>query len=306
VANDRQKILRAINREGRKIRDPNARRVFLRAAVETGIVESGLSNPSGGDADSAGWRQERASLYANPTNIKASARRFRQEFQQHYDPGEASYEVAAQVQRPAAQYRGRYRDVASEAERVVQSELGGAPNVREGSGDLGVQQYRTVPGTDRSADRQALRVNYLSERGKPGALLSLAAGLNEAVDSPDRKVKVQGSAPRQDSTKTSGAGKGPLHELFYGQLALKEGQAVAPVSGHDDHVHVAADPKETIRLGKLAQRMGLVVRENPYFDKVDPVHVKGSFHYSKRAIDVSGDPKKLARYAKRVRRLHNV
>jgi hypothetical protein len=276
MANDRRKILSAINREARKIKDPTARRKFKRAAVQTGIVESGLKNLTGGDADSAGWRQERASLYANPTNIKASARRFRQEFQQHYDPGEASYEVAAQVQRPAAQYRGRYKDVAAQADRIVQSELGGgAPNVREGSGQAGagVSRYRTVQGVDRSADRQALRVNYLSERGKPGALLALGEGLNAAVDTPDRQVKVKGSEPRQPSTP---------------------GQGKKPGKG-------ATDIREIIG---LAKSYGLHVSENPLVDKVDPVHTAGSYHYRKAkgapgaAADVSGDPAAMRKFAR--------
>jgi hypothetical protein len=52
-----------------------------------------------------------------------------------------------------------------------------------------------------------------------------------------------------------------------------------------------------------AQEMGLTVRENPYVDGVDPVHVRGSDHYrviGKRngkkvgaGMDVSGDPKKM-------------
>ena len=112
-------LLRTILGESSVIKDAAVRRKAQRAAVQTAIVESGIGNPSGGDADSAGWRQERASLYSNPTNVKASARRFFEEFQDHYDPGEKSYEVAAQVQRPAAQYRGRYGDVAKRAEGIL-------------------------------------------------------------------------------------------------------------------------------------------------------------------------------------------
>jgi hypothetical protein len=56
---------------------------------------------------------------------------------------------------------------------------------------------------------------------------------------------------------------------------------------------------------KYAQEMGLRVSENPYVDKVDPVHTENSDHYKTykgtnvgQAIDVSGDPKKLAAYFK--------
>ena len=53
------------------------------AAVETAIVEANISNHVGGDADSSGWRQERAMYYPTgaqgPNNVKASARRFFEE-----------------------------------------------------------------------------------------------------------------------------------------------------------------------------------------------------------------------------------
>jgi hypothetical protein len=130
------RILEQILREAQNIRNPRKRRVFEKAAVQTGLVESGGRNLNYGDADSQGWRQERASLYDNPTNVKASVRRFRQEFQQFYDPGEKSYEVAAQVQRPAAQYAGRYRDVRAEARQLLRGvDRPGAPEPRRGGPD---------------------------------------------------------------------------------------------------------------------------------------------------------------------------
>ena len=55
-------------------------------------------------------------------------------------------------------------------------------------------------------------------------------------------------------------------------------------------------------MGKLAQSYGLRVSEHPAFDKVDPVHTKGSYHYSNRAIDVSGDPAAMAKFARVVAR----
>jgi hypothetical protein len=189
---DRRKILKAINAESRRIRDPKARRVFRKAAVETGIVESGLSNPSYGDADSQGWRQERASLYKDPTNITASVRRFRQEFEQHYQPGERSYQVAADVQRPAAQYRGRYKDVAGQASRI----LAGQPNVQQGTG----YTTTTTPGVDNSPARQALQQAYLQNRHDPNALLDLAAGLGGAQDTPSTTTRIKTLSPQAAQT----------------------------------------------------------------------------------------------------------
>jgi hypothetical protein len=133
LTREQQRVLSVLLGEGRRIADPHVRRVFNRAAVETGLVESGLRNLPGGDADSAGWRQERASLYPNPTNLHASARRFRREFLAAYDPGKPSWQIAAEVQRPAAQFRGRYRDVADQAAQILRGARGSSPAVQLGS-----------------------------------------------------------------------------------------------------------------------------------------------------------------------------
>lgn len=109
MTSSRNPIIREILRQGR-----GKPRSHVLAALETGRIESNFSNPHGGDADSEGWRQERRSLYRNPTNIRASVRRFYQEAAA-LDRGQPSYELAADVQRPAAQYRGRYRTARREA-----------------------------------------------------------------------------------------------------------------------------------------------------------------------------------------------
>lgn len=94
---------------------------YMLAAFETGIVESGMTNPDHGDADSQGWRQERMSIYANhpygpPTDPGAAAKRFF-EGCKRFDTGDSQTagQLAADVQRPAAQYRGRYEAVRAQA-----------------------------------------------------------------------------------------------------------------------------------------------------------------------------------------------
>lgn len=89
------------------------------AAAETGLVESGFENLPGGDADSEGWRQERSSLYPNPRNVKASATRFFQEAKA--SSGATAGELAANVQRPAEQYRGRYSERKPEAAAILRA-----------------------------------------------------------------------------------------------------------------------------------------------------------------------------------------
>src|SRR5678815_6124811 len=96
-------------------------------------------------------------------------------------------------------------------------------------------------------------------------------------------------------------------ELFYDPLgAYKHGQAIAPIGGHSDHLHAAfQNPQMALRAIALAQRLGLAVRENPFVDPVDPVHVKNSYHYRTfpgrykgkqlgEAFDASGSPQQMA------------
>lgn len=113
-----------------------------------------------------------------------------------------------------------------------------------------------------------------------------------------------------------GNGSKLLELIYNGQnkgYAVKDGKTVngpqfysGVWGGHANHVHVAAGPKTAVALGKLAQDMGLRVGENKHFDKVDPVHSPNSYHYRNMAIDVSGDPQKMAKYAARVKRIYGL
>lgn len=68
------------------------------------------------------------------------------------------------------------------------------------------------------------------------------------------------------------------------------------------------DKPFVLRAGDYALSLGLSVRENPYYDKVDPVHTEGSDHYRTAgsyrgreygsALDVSGNPEKQRRFFK--------
>jgi hypothetical protein len=78
-----------------------------------------------------------------------------------------------------------------------------------------------------------------------------------------------------------------------------------PYGGHGSHVHYASQTAaEMLRAINIARQLGLSVRENPYTDKVDPVHTKNSHHYQLfpglykgrrlgRAADISGDPRAM-------------
>src|SRR3954471_13970019 len=118
LQSDQQQVLSAILRIGRQ-RGATAKEI--KAAIETGLVESGLRNLPGGDADSAGWRQERASLYPDPTNVQHSAARFFDEAKRANASGRygSAGSLAAAVQRPAAQFRGRYQQRSGDADALL-------------------------------------------------------------------------------------------------------------------------------------------------------------------------------------------
>lgn len=101
----------------------NVRPKYMLAAFETGIVESGMKNLNFGDADSKGWRQERVSIYGedHATSVALSAQDFFKECAQ-FDTGDGQTagELAADVQRPAAQYRGRYEDARAKAVTLME------------------------------------------------------------------------------------------------------------------------------------------------------------------------------------------
>jgi hypothetical protein len=130
-----RRIVRKIKREvrsrsGEKAFDTRKeRRRAIRGGIATGLVESNLTNIRGGHADSSGWRQERESIYPDPNNLNASIDRFFNEWAQHARPGLRAGDIAANVQRPAAAYRGRYQERirSGEVDRIRKSvQVGGA------------------------------------------------------------------------------------------------------------------------------------------------------------------------------------
>lgn len=132
------------------------------AAVETGLVESGLRNLDHGDADSLGWRQERKSLYPNPRNVRASVNRFYDEAAQHDRKGISAGELAARVQRPAAQYRGRYDEREAEARGLLAGKVSGPQTGRNAlkgaaGGTLDQQGFQ-------DAQRRALLSQFIARR----------------------------------------------------------------------------------------------------------------------------------------------
>jgi hypothetical protein len=115
------------------------------------------------------------------------------------------------------------------------------------------------------------------------------------------------------SGRRSGRVRGELLELFHDPgVNVDEGQRTDPIGRHGKHVHVAlSNARDMLMVGRLAQEMGLAVRENPRWDPVDPVHSPGSLHDQRfrrrprlgKAIDVSGDPAAMRAFNRRVARM---
>lgn len=144
-----------------------------------------------------------------------------------------------------------------------------------------------------------------------------AEAANRAQEAPEAQPRARSA--QSGSPEASGGLTQPssnLHELIWrgeGHQTVKHGKKVDRdfYEHHEDHVHVAAGPTQIVHLGKLAQRMGLRVSENPAFGGVDlGKHVAGSYHGrigktkggqdAGEAIDVSGPTPLMREYAHRV------
>ena len=314
-------VIKEILRQGR---GRNKRHV--KAALETGRIESNFTNPSGGDRDSAGWRQERRSLYPNPTNIRQSVARFYREAEK-LDRGQPSWELAADVQRPAAQYRGRYKNASGEANSLLRGKNFNVSS-RSSKVSSGVQinkSSRSRSTFDRAGYERAQRGQTLARLfadNEGGSVLTRTGLLSQApVDKADfrrsqttesRRVGLTPGGASEGGREAGRRPTGELKELIWrgqGAQTVKDGKRVPTdfYTAHKDHVHVAAGVGSLRQLEHLAHRMG--GRLSTPIEAGGAGHVKGSYHGGKRgkggtrldAIDVVFDnPDQMARFARRV------
>ena len=120
-------------------------------------------------------------------------------------------------------------------------------------------------------------------------------------------MPLNASVSLSNATPGTPGGTAPA-ELFYRNMALKNGQHIGAVKGHFDHVHAAyTNPQAVLRAIALAKSLGLRVGENPYVGGVDPVHVTDSYHYRRfpgkyhgrrlgEAVDVSGNQAAMLKF----------
>lgn len=274
------------------------RRVRL-ALLEAMGVEANYGSPHYGDRDSEGPLQQRPSQGWGPasesdaTDIQQFLVRARV-LERRGFKGSAG-QLAQAIQRSA--YPGRYDQRAGEAASLLGLRGGGNVDGAD-PGTPGVRLRGTVvPTPAASADlRKQFALSLI--QGRP---LQETLGLAQALRQPSAPAASILAAPPPG---VSGAPARTGAPSSRGYAGLDEVIYHAP--GHEDHLHVAegTDPRLLLQVIQRAQSLGLSVRENPYTDPVDPVHVKGSYHYRRfpgrykgrrlgEAADISGDKRKL-------------
>lgn len=285
---------------------------LIESAIETILVEANARNPKHGDRDSLGAFQQRATwgTAKSRLNVTESADRYFAEGMKLGKMKGSSGRLAQKIQRSA--FPDRYEQRDADAESLMRA-AGGTPM---GPGRAMMSRSRVsamaTPGVPK-LDVQSAVVDALLS-GNKNIMASLRHNLTsgqymtEPVQ-PSGSNAAQGEAGAGGVSGKTSAGKtgGRLNvrELFHDpEGAYDEGQKIPAIGGHSSHVHVSLNTSaEAIRAGKIAQRMGLHVSEQSRFDKVDPVHTKGSFHYSDKAVDVSGSPAKMRAYFRKIKAL---
>lgn len=276
---EQRKLAKTILQVGRK---EGASPREIKSAIETGIVESNLTNLPGGDGTSVGWRQE-IDTYgskAKRMDVAGAAHRYFREAKGFNNRGGSAGQLAQRTQRSA--YPDRYDQHSGEAEQILKALSGSASSDSSSSpSSSGGEKSVTTstPGVDRSADRRALVAQFITGKN-PKALVETMLAVNQTADTPGTSSTETVSTPATSSRT----------------------EPVASASGR-----AVVDKTDIVRLGKLAQRMGLHVGENSHFNggrKVTGGHAPNSNHYTDSAIDVSGDPAKMKQFATHVDRIY--
>lgn len=260
----RNPVIQEIRRQAAAIPGRRRRRVIEASAYETGRIESNFTELPGGDADSENWRQERASVYGpawkrsgGALNTRASVARYLQEAQRLYH-GQPSYKLAADVQRPAAQYRGRYRTAQAEALRL----LGGSP-ARAGTPGRAVPPRSTSGGTrqvatfDQAGYDQAVRrqrlATFLQHSGRGNSVLFRTGLLSSRpVDQSGfegtRTVQLPGGVP---ATRSIASQSEPAH----GQV-----DSAVKAARHRLGVHENAGTNRSPTVDQLERGFGMLAQ----------------------------------------------
>jgi len=129
-----------------------------------------------------------------------------------------------------------------------------------------------------------------------------------------RRARRTGGDPNQAGLMQalSAVRRGPQYETPSAAASVTTGPGMSFPAEPLPSGKGSANAATMMALMKEAQRRGLRVGENPYFDQVDPVHVTNSLHYQTfpqtfngralgRGADITGTPEQMAAYFNWVR-----
>lgn len=139
------------------------------------------------------------------------------------------------------------------------------------------KRIQTQAAVDNSADRTQLALSFIQDEDHSFEdILGYVQEKKALADVPAKYKNVQ--VKGQKASNSGEAGGGPQRGPSIGKKGI-----------------------DIVSLGKWAEKkFGLSVGENPHFGGVAPVHATNSYHYSGRAIDVSGDPEAMRKFAQAV------
>jgi hypothetical protein len=166
-----------------------------------------------------------------------------------------------------------------------------------GSGG-GVGGTLTTPGRqDVALSRQTTFDRAGFEKARKLALVGQLIAKRKGTDSPLFKTGLLTTqAPSQgDFMNTRLVSKVVQHG---GGPSVSLGGGAGGGGAYPHGVGAHGTPNLLIHIGHLAQQMGLTVSENPNFGGVGGGHVPGSYHYRNEAVDISGNPRTMARLAR--------
>lgn len=173
-------VIRSIKAEARRRygNDPARYRRYLLTGLEIGQVETHFQNLSGGDADSAGFRQERHRYYKDPTNLSHSIGRMFDEMERA-DHGQPTGQLAQAIQRSA--FPERYQQALPGVRRLAG---GGGGSVALATGQPGHvvpgRAPRLIPGSPEGVDHKAAMLAAVTD---PRKNMSLLERFKQAVQS---------------------------------------------------------------------------------------------------------------------------
>lgn len=246
----RQVILNTIRQESRRLGAP---KIAEKAAIESGIVESGLRNLGGGDRDSEGYLQQRPSQgWPDPTNIRTATRSFLKRAIPLAGKYKTSGDLAAAVQRPAAQYAGRYAQHSREAEDLLKQN-GGAVTSAPVTSQTTSKSVADSAALAQASRRQILASFLAKTQGTNSPLFQSGVLSTKAVDPSQFKKTVtttQKTTPMSKSVGSIKVAQGaerpghylqPVTKKFLRQVAGKIGGSIEVTTGTNHNQFVAGE-----------------------------------------------------------------